>query len=108
MQLSQQWWQILANHLWRTYFVLVDTGTQHDTPVNERKYAVCHNAYLNRSARDREIIRAYYTAKWGDSVYAVEDHSARTGIPTPVIYAVLASAKRAVVEELGLIEPERR
>lgn len=106
--MTQQWWRTLARHLWRTYFVLVDTGTQYDTPVNQRKYTVCHKAYMNRSARDREIIRAFYTAKWGDSVYAVEDYSARTGIPTPTIYGVLLSANRAVIEELGLIEPERR
>lgn len=53
---------------------------------------------------DQEILRVYFTSRWGDDLYTVEDYSARTGIPVSTIWMVVKRASRAVMEEMALIE----
>ena len=55
-------------------------------------------------ATDQGILRMYFTSRWGDDRYAVEDYSSRTGIPTSVIWMVVKRANRIVMEETGFLE----
>ena len=102
------WYKPLANHMWRAYFSVIRSGADLDSDVKRRKYDACHAVYILFPERDRNIIKAYYTAKWGDAAYIVDDYSARHGIPVPAIYALITKSQRAVVEQLGLIESEGR
>ena len=101
------WWTGTANHLWRSYFTIQKNGLR-DTTASRKTFSVCDNAFSRFAERDRAIIEAYYTCKHGDSVYAAEDFSARTGIPVSTIYSVIRRAGYAVMNELELIDPIER
>ena len=104
---SSEWWRGTANHMWRTYFRFETNGFNWDKMSEpERKiYAVCHHIFLHRFVTtDQNILRMYFTSRWGDDRYAVEDYSARSGIPTTVIWMVIRRANRIVMEETGFLE----
>lgn len=104
---SSEWWRGTANHMWRTFFKFEQEGFDWDklSEPNRRIYAVCNHIYLKRFVTtDQDIMRMYYTSRWGDDRYAVEDYSARTGIPTTVIWMVIRRANRIVMEETGFLE----
>ena len=101
------WWTGTANHLWRSYFYICQNGTG-DTPSGRKIHDLCGTVYNRFSERDRAIIKAYYTCKRADAIYAAEDFSARTGISVSTIYSTVRRAGYAVMNELGLIDPERR
>jgi hypothetical protein len=46
----------------------------------------------------------YFTSRWGDDLYTVEDYSIKHNIPTKVIWIVIRRANRAVMEATGLLE----
>lgn len=102
-----EWWRGTANHMWRTYFALERDGfTWEDlSRPDQRIYAVCHHIYLKRFVKsDQDILRSYFTSRWGDDLYAVEDYSLKNNIPTKVIWMVIRRANRAVMEEAGFLE----
>lgn len=82
-----------------------------DTPPTSqadiKTMSICSTVFSRFPSYDQDIIRAYYTCKWGDHVYAAEDYSARHGTPIPVIYSVLHKARYAVMCELGLVDPDK-
>lgn len=93
--------------MWRTYFALERDGfTWEDlSRPDQRIYAVCHHIYLKRFVKsDQDILRSYFTSRWGDDLYAVEDYSLKNNIPTKVIWMVIRRANRAVMEEAGFLE----
>ena len=102
-----EWWRGTATHLWRTYFALERDGFNWDelSAPNKRNYAVCHYVYLKKFVKtDQDILRTYFTSKWGDDMYVVEDYSLRNNIPVKVIWMVIRRANRTVMEELGFLE----
>ena len=46
----------------------------------------------------------YYTTRWGDDQYAVEDYALKNKIPVKVIWMVIRRANRTVMEECGFLE----
>lgn len=106
-QKPTEWWKPTSQHMWRTYFAIVRDTTDWDnlSEPSKKIYAICHHLFRTRFAKtDQDILRTYFTSRWGDDLYAVEDYSARTGIPTTVIWMVVRRANRIVMETLGLLE----
>ena len=104
---SVEWWRGTANHMWRTYFALQRDGFDWDTLAapDRRIYAVCHHVFLKNFVKtDQDILQMYFTTRWGDDQYAVEDYSIKTNIPTKVIWMVIRRANRKVMEEVGFLE----
>lgn len=102
-----EWWRSTATHMWRTYFAMERDGFVWDklSLPNQRIYAVCHHVFLSRFVKtDQDILKYYFTSKWGDDLYAVEDYSAKHNIPVKVIWMVIRRANRTIIEEVGLIE----
>ena len=104
---SIEWWRGVSTHMWRTYFTLERDGYDWDklsTP-NRKTYAVCNHIFLKKFVKtDQDILRFYFTSRWGDDIYAVEDYSAKHNIPVKVIWMVIRRANRTVMEEIGLLE----
>ena len=104
---SSEWWKDTANHMWRTYFALLRDGCTQDemSETNKRIYVVCdhifHTAFV---PSDQDILRAYFTCRWGDDIYMVEDYSAKHNIPVKIIWMVIRRANRTAMEETGLLE----
>ena len=108
---SIEWWRGTAQHLWRTYFALERDGFIWNelSDVAKKNYAVCHHVFHASFVRsDQDILRMYYTTRWGDDIYAVEDYSLKNNIPVKVIWIVIHRANRAVMEELGLLERKEK
>lgn len=102
-----EWWRGTANHMWRTYFALERDGFVWDnlSKPDQRNYAVCNHVFLKSFvSADQDILRAYFTSRWGDDIYAVEDYSLKHNVPVKVIWMVIRRANRAVMEELGFLE----
>ena len=106
-QKPTDWWKPTAQHMWRTYFALERDGFDWDTlPQSDKKiYAICNHIFRTKFVKtDQDILRTYFTSRWGDDLYTVEDYSLRNNIPTKVIWMVIRRANRNVMETLGLIE----
>ncbi len=104
---STEWWKGTATHMWRAYFTLVRDGVDWDnlSQTNRKIYAVCNHIFLKRFVRtDQDILRTYFTSRWGDDIYTIEDYSAKNNIPTKVIWMVIKRANRIVMEEIGLLD----
>ena len=101
------WWRGTATHMWRTYFALQREGFvwENLSLPNQRIYAVCHHLFLSRFVKtDQDILQYYFTSRWGDDIYAVEDYSLKHNIPPRVIWMVIRRANRTVMEEVGFLE----
>lgn len=106
-QKSSEWWSGTATHMWRVYFAMDRDGFNWDSLSlpDKRIYAICNHVLLKQFvSTDQGILRMYFTSRWGDDRYAVEDYSAHTGIPTTVIWMVIRRAKRNVMIEAGFLE----
>ena len=104
---STDWWRGTATHMWRTYFALERDGFSWDklTLPEQRIYAICHHVFLSRFVKsDQDILRTYFTTRWGDDQYAVEDYSLKNNIPVKVIWMVIRRANRTIMEETGFLE----
>lgn len=102
-----EWWRNTATHMWRTYFALLrDECTMEEMSETNRKiFTVCDRIYRDRFIKsDQDILQAYFTCRWGDDIYAVEDYSAKHDIPVKVIWMVIRRANRTAMEETGLLE----
>ena len=107
-----EWWRNTANHMWRVYFDLVrqsENGTiriPDDISASAQNiYNTCDRAFRNEFVQsDQEILRMYFTSRWGDDIYAVEDYSLRNGIQTTYIWKVIRRANRIVIEDIGLLD----
>lgn len=102
-----EWWRSTANHMWRTFFALQRDGFDWDSLSlpNQKIYAVCQHIFLSKFVKtDQDILQMYFTTRWGDDQYAVEDYSLRNNIPVKVIWMVIRRANRSVMEEVGLLE----
>ena len=104
---SIEWWRGTATHMWRTYFALQRDGFDWEklSQPDRRIYAVCHHVFLKDFVKtDQDILQAYFTSRWGDDQYVVEDYSLKNNIPTKVIWMVVRRANRTVMEECGFLE----
>lgn len=104
---SVEWWRSTATHMWRTFFALQRDGFDWNklSLPNQKIYAVCYHVFLSKFVKsDQEILRYYFTSRWGDDVYAVEDYSLKHNVPIKVIWMVVRRANRIVMEEVGLLE----
>lgn len=114
MARSIEWWRSATQHMWRTYFAL---RNQQEEAVNKktlppamsetdvRIYEICDNIYQNKFVRaDQEILKMYFTSRWGDDLYAVEDYSLKHNIPVNVIWIVIRKASRFAMEDVGLLD----
>ena len=104
---STEWWRGTANHMWRVYFALERDGFNWEklTLPNQKIYAVCHHIYLSNFVKaDQDILKAYFTSRWGDDIYTVEDYSQKHNVPVKVIWMVIRRANRAVMEETGFLD----
>lgn len=102
-----EWWRGTANHMWRVYFALQRDGFTWEklSLPDQRIYAICHHLFLTRFVKtDQDILQMYYTTRWGDDQYAVEDYSLKNKIPVKVIWMVIRRANRTVMEECGFLE----
>lgn len=93
--------------MWRTFFAIERDGYEWDklSDVSKKTYAICQHIYLSNFVKtDQEILKMYFTSRWGDDLYAVEDYSLKHNIPVKVIWIVIRRANRAVIEEIGLLE----
>lgn len=93
--------------MWRTYFALQRDGFQWDTLSlpNKRIYAICHHIFHSRFVKsDQDILNMYFTTRWGDDQYEVEEYSKKNKIPQNVIWMVIKRANRTVMEECGFLE----
>ena len=102
-----EWWRGTAQHMWRTFFALERDGFDWESlsDVNKKTYAICQHIFLSNFVRsDQDLLRMYFTSRWGDDLYAVEDYSLKHNVPTKVIWIVIRRANRAVMEEIGLLE----
>ena len=99
-----EWWRGTATHMRRTYFALERDGFVYNklSLSDQRIYAVCHHVFLhNFVANDQDILRAYFSSRWGDDIYVVEDYSLKHNIPVKIIWMVIRRANRTVMEEMG-------
>lgn len=104
---SVEWWRGTATHMWRTYFALERDGFVWEklTLPDQRIYAICNHVYRTRFVKtDQDILQYYFTSRWGDDLYAVEDYSLKNNIPTKVIWMVIRRANRTIMEECGFLE----
>lgn len=102
-----EWWRGAATHMWRTYFALERDGFDWDklSQPDQKIYAICRHVYQKRFVTtDQDILRTYFTSRWGDDLYAVEDYSLKHNIPPKVIWMVIRRANRTIMEECGLLE----
>lgn len=66
---------------------------------------MCNQIYSTRFIRtDQDILKMYFTSRWGDDLYAVDEYATKHNIPQKVIWMVIRRANRAVMEETGLLE----
>ncbi len=115
---SIEWWRSTAQHMWRTFFALKrkfdDAGTN-VVPIvfnmknmsdSDRKiYDICNRIFTDEFVKtDQDILQMYFTSRWGDDLYAVEDYSLKHNVPTRVIWIVIRRANRLVMEEIGLLD----
>lgn len=104
---SIEWWRGTAQHMWRTFFAMERDGFNWEnlSDSNKKIYAICQHIFLSEFVKsDQDILRMYFTSRWGDDLYAVEDYSLKHNIPTKVIWIVIRRANRTVMEEIGLLE----
>lgn len=102
-----EWWRGTAQHMWRTFFAMEREGYEWDklSEANKKTYAICQHIFLSNFVKsDQDILRMYFTSRWGDDLYAVEDYSLKHNIPTRVIWIVIRRASRTVMEEIGLLD----
>lgn len=101
-----EWWRGTATHMWRKYFALERDGFDWDSLSlpDQRIYAICHYIFSGLVKTDQDILRYYFTSRWGDDLYAVEDYSLKNNVPVKVIWMIIKKANRSVIEEFGLIE----
>ena len=111
---SVEWWRSTATHMWRTYFSLEKEHFENDktgerwknvSEPDKKFYAICQDVlHAKFGASDQAILRMYFTSRWGDDQYAVEDYSLKNDIPTTVIWIVIRRANRLVMESVGFLE----
>ena len=91
--------------MWRTYFALRKLDTPPTGETDARIYGICDGIFHTRFVKaDQDILTMYFTSRWGDDLYAVEDYSLKHNIPVKVIWMVIKKANRSVMEECGLLE----
>lgn len=106
-QKAVDWWKPTAQHMWRTFFAIESSSPDWDAlPQSEKNiHAICNHIFRTRFVKtDQDILRTYFTSRWGDDLYTVEDYSIRHNIPTKVIWMVIKRANRNVIETLGILE----
>lgn len=102
-----EWWRGVSTHMWRTYFALQRDGFEWDklSLPDQKIYAICHHLFLTKFVKtDQDILRMYFSTRWGDDQYAVEDYALKNKIPTRVIWMVIRRANRKVMEECGFLD----
>ena len=112
---SVEWWRGTSTHMWRTYFSL-EKSREEGTLVwdkltlpKQKIYAVCNDLFIHKFVlTDQNILKMYFTSRWGDDQYAVEDYSLKHNIPTQVIWIVVRRANRLAMEAVGLLERKEK
>lgn len=105
-----EWWRGTANKMWRTYFTLKrqqEDGRDMSTISSaERKiFDICDRVLTEKFVHlDQDILRTYFTSRWGDDLYTVEDYSLKHNVPVNVIWIVIRRAMRTAMEETGLLD----
>ena len=107
-----EWWRSTAQHMWRTYFALrrqqEEAYPELPPPMSDadaKIYSICDQIFINSFVKaDQDILRMYFTSRWGDDLYAVEDYSLKHNIPVKVIWIVIRRANREAMEAVGLLE----
>lgn len=104
---AKPWWKDSANHIWRTYFALERDGFKWEdlSEPEKRFYALSHHVFRTEFVKsDQDILRMYFTTRWGDDQYEVDEYAKKTGIPTSVIWMVISRAGRLIMEACGFLE----
>ena len=102
-----EWWRGTAQHMWRTFFALERDGFvwENLSFVEQKTYAICQHILHSKFVKaDQDILKMYYSTRWGDDLYAVEDYSLKNNVPVKVIWIVIRKANRLIMEEMGLLE----
>ena len=104
-----EWWRGTANNAFRTYFYVISEGRQDRmTPSEQKKYVACDKVFREADEQLKHVLTKFYSAKWGDDRYFVEDYSEKIGIDESFVWIMINSARRAVMEELGLLDRRER
>lgn len=102
---SVEWWRGTAKHMWRTYFALKNKDVTAMSPADMKIYDICNRIFTDSFVKsDRDILQMYFTSRWGDDLYAVEDYSLKHNISTKVIWIVINKASRMTMEATGLLD----
>lgn len=109
-----EWWRTTAQHMWRTYFALrrqQDDSAREQAPppamsgADARIYETCDKIFSTNFVKaDQDILKMYFTSRWGDDLYAVEDYSLKHNIPVKVIWIVIRRANREAMVAIGLLD----
>ena len=109
---NTEWFRSFSQHVWRKYFALVAKQNESIRPfitdqAGRNILDTCGLILNTRfSQTDQDILHMYYTSKWGDDLYAVEDYSLKHNIPTKTIWMVIRRANRLIAEETGFLSPK--
>ena len=104
-----EWWRTAAQHMWRTYFAVESRMDESGYPdkggADISIYNMCAKVLHDKfSTADQDIIRMYFTSKWGQDIHDVEDYSLKHNLTVNYIWNTIRRANRAVFVELGLID----
>ena len=109
---STEWWRSTSQHMWRTYFAIraaiQKTGVKPGRGASGTVYGICERIFNERFTKaDQDILQMYYTTRWGDDLFAVEDYASKRGLHPSVVWMVVRRANRMVVEERGILDRKR-
>lgn len=82
------------------------SGIESATTESEKLiYSICDRVFTDEFVKsDQDIVQMYFTSRWGDDLYAVEDYSLKHNIPVKIIWIVIKRASRSVIEHIGLLD----
>lgn len=99
-----EWWRDTAIHMWRTFFAM-ENSSPHERDIVKRKlYVLCQYVMSALSAQERDIVRTYFTSRWGDDRNAVRTYARKHHMRQNAVWFVVRKAQRMIIEEIGLIE----
>lgn len=111
MTKGAEWWRNTAQHMWRTYFAIQrmkqDDPASPLSPAESRTFDICDRVFNDSFVKsDQNILVMYFSSRWGDDLYTVEDYSLKYSVPPSVIWMVIRRANRLVMENIGILDPK--
>ena len=101
---NSNWWRPTAVHMWRCFYNTSDAPafSESDTFIRTVCQVTLDQDFPARL--DKDLLKAYFTSRWGDDVNTVHRYADQHGIPVDTAWTVIKRANLAVIERLGLID----